>query len=128
LLFYNGRYNEKHDFIALELIAGQVQFSFSLGTTITRVIASVEGGVSDGKWRQVTIDYHNRVCICTKSKMYFIMKLDYAQKGFANQFAKDILLGLRLPLLVFKGLPKAIMVLLCNVFFLIFFIAPSSLF
>ena len=61
LLFYNGRYNERHDFIALEIINGQIQFSFSLGSNITQVTAYKEGGVNDGKWQEVTIDYLNRV-------------------------------------------------------------------
>ena len=61
LLFYNGRYNEKHDFIALELVDGQPQFSFSLGDEVTRVQTNVEGGVSDGQWQTVTVDYFNRV-------------------------------------------------------------------
>ena len=61
LLFYNGRYNEKHDFIALEIIEGQVQFSFSLGTDVTKVNPTVEGGVNDGQWHEVTVDYFNRV-------------------------------------------------------------------
>jgi hypothetical protein len=37
LLFYNGRFNEQHDFLALEIIDEQVQFSFSLGGNITVV-------------------------------------------------------------------------------------------
>lgn len=60
LLFYNGRYNEKHDFIALEVVNSKVQFSFSLGSNITTVQAEIAGGVSDGKWHQVTVEYHNR--------------------------------------------------------------------
>lgn len=31
LLLYNGRFNEKHDFVAMEIIDGQVQMSFSAG-------------------------------------------------------------------------------------------------
>lgn len=31
LLLYNGRFNEKHDFIALEIIAEQIQLTFSGG-------------------------------------------------------------------------------------------------
>ena len=31
LLLYNGRFNEKHDFIALEIIEEQVQLTFSAG-------------------------------------------------------------------------------------------------
>lgn len=31
LLFYNGRLNEKHDFLALELVAGQARLTYSTG-------------------------------------------------------------------------------------------------
>jgi cadherin EGF LAG seven-pass G-type receptor 1 len=62
LLFYNGRYNDKHDFVSLEIIDGHVEFAFSLGTNITRVRASPVGGtdVSDGNWHDVTVAYLNR--------------------------------------------------------------------
>lgn len=33
LLFYNGRFNEKHDFIALEIQDGQVVLKYSTGIT-----------------------------------------------------------------------------------------------
>lgn len=61
LLFYNGRYNERHDFIALEIIDGRLQFSFSLGVGTTHVVASSLGGVNDGRWHTVTVSYFNRV-------------------------------------------------------------------
>ena len=61
LLLYNGRFNGEHDFIALEIIDGQVRFSFSLGTEVSRVTAQVPGGVNDGMWHEVTVDYLNRV-------------------------------------------------------------------
>lgn len=32
LLLYNGRFNERHDFIALEIVQEQVQLTFSAGT------------------------------------------------------------------------------------------------
>lgn len=35
LLLYNGRFNEKHDFIAVEIIEEQIQLTFSAGTTVT---------------------------------------------------------------------------------------------
>ncbi|CAG9761162.1 unnamed protein product [Ceutorhynchus assimilis] len=60
LLLYNGRYNEQHDFIALEIVRGNVQFSFSLGSSVTKVIATIPGGVSDGKWHSVTVNYYNK--------------------------------------------------------------------
>lgn len=63
LLLYNGRYNEKHDFIALEIVDSQMQFSFSLGEDITRAIAEIPDGVSDGNWHQVEVFYVNRSAI-----------------------------------------------------------------
>lgn len=60
LLLYNGRYNEKHDFIALEIVDGDVQFSFSLGSNITRTSVTVPGGVSDGRWHTVSVRYYNK--------------------------------------------------------------------
>lgn len=35
LLLYNGRFNEKHDFIAVEIINQQIQLTFSAGTETT---------------------------------------------------------------------------------------------
>ncbi|CAI9730365.1 cadherin EGF LAG seven-pass G-type receptor 2 isoform X1 [Octopus vulgaris] len=60
LLFYNSRFNDEHDFIALEIVNSKVQFSFSLGANKTSVMAEIDGGVSDGKWHEVTVEYHNR--------------------------------------------------------------------
>lgn len=61
LLFYNGRYNERHDFIALEVVGGQVRFSFSLGSEVVIIDTFVEGGVSHGVWRRINVYYLNRV-------------------------------------------------------------------
>ena len=36
LLLYNGRFNEKHDFIALEVVDEQVQLTFSAGEAPAR--------------------------------------------------------------------------------------------
>lgn len=61
LLLYNGRYNEQHDFIALEIVESNVQFSFSLGSDITRATASIPSGVADGHWHTVAVSYFNKV-------------------------------------------------------------------
>nr|XP_036862660.1 cadherin EGF LAG seven-pass G-type receptor 1 isoform X3 [Manis javanica] len=53
LLLYNGRFNEKHDFIALEIVEEQVQLTFSAGETTTTVTPQIPGGVSDGRWHTV---------------------------------------------------------------------------
>uniref|UniRef100_A0A673ANW1 Cadherin, EGF LAG seven-pass G-type receptor 3 n=1 Tax=Sphaeramia orbicularis TaxID=375764 RepID=A0A673ANW1_9TELE len=61
LLFYNGRFNEKHDFIALEIQEGQVVLKYSTGESSTQVSPFVPGGVSDGSWHTVHIHYYNKV-------------------------------------------------------------------
>lgn len=61
LLLYNGRLNHQHDFIALEIVRGQVQLNFSTGSSWTLVDPYVAGGVNDGKWHTVEIKYYNEV-------------------------------------------------------------------
>ncbi|XP_036134132.1 cadherin EGF LAG seven-pass G-type receptor 1 [Molossus molossus] len=60
LLLYNGRFNEKHDFLALEIVDEQVQLTFSAGETTTTVAPQVAGGVSDGRWHSVQVHYYNK--------------------------------------------------------------------
>ncbi|XP_061523757.1 cadherin EGF LAG seven-pass G-type receptor 1 isoform X2 [Phycodurus eques] len=60
LLLYNGRFNEKHDFIALEIIDEQIQLTFSGGETKTTVSPFIPGGVSDGQWHSVQLHYYNK--------------------------------------------------------------------
>ncbi|KAI4824420.1 hypothetical protein KUCAC02_012932, partial [Chaenocephalus aceratus] len=60
LLFYNGRFNEKHDFIALEIQEGQVVLKYSTGESSTQVSPFLPGGVSDGNWHTVHIHYYNK--------------------------------------------------------------------
>uniref|UniRef100_A0A4W5MMV9 Cadherin, EGF LAG seven-pass G-type receptor 2 n=1 Tax=Hucho hucho TaxID=62062 RepID=A0A4W5MMV9_9TELE len=61
LLLYNGRFNEKHDFIAVEVINEQIQLTFSAGETKTTVSPYILGGVSDGQWHVVQVHYYNKV-------------------------------------------------------------------
>lgn len=58
---YNGRYNDEHDFIALEVVNGQLLFSFSLGGQVSKVPTFISGGISDGQWHSAHISYFNRV-------------------------------------------------------------------
>ncbi|KAL0891925.1 hypothetical protein ABMA27_015170 [Loxostege sticticalis] len=66
LLLYNGRYNERHDFVALELIstgAGReggagLRFTFALGGGKTEL--TVAANVADGMWHSVEVQYLNR--------------------------------------------------------------------
>ncbi|KAM9785655.1 LOW QUALITY PROTEIN: cadherin EGF LAG seven-pass G-type receptor 3 [Neosynchiropus ocellatus] len=60
LLFYNGRFNEKHDFIALEIKERQVVLKYSTGESSTQVTPYLPGGVSDGNWHTVHIHYYNK--------------------------------------------------------------------
>nr|XP_055073359.1 cadherin EGF LAG seven-pass G-type receptor 2 [Misgurnus anguillicaudatus] len=60
LLLYNGRFNEKHDFIALEIINQQIQLTFSAGETKTTVSPFIPGGVSDGQWHTAHVHYYNK--------------------------------------------------------------------
>jgi len=61
LLFYNGRYNEKHDFISLEITNSKLVFSFSLGSTTSRLLLNTpEGYVTNGQWHTVEVSYFNR--------------------------------------------------------------------
>ncbi|NXN98057.1 CELR2 protein, partial [Rhinopomastus cyanomelas] len=60
LLLYNGRFNERHDFVALEIVDEQVQFTFSAGEATTTVSPFVPGGVSDGQWHRVQLHYYNK--------------------------------------------------------------------
>ncbi|XP_063053636.1 cadherin EGF LAG seven-pass G-type receptor 1 [Engraulis encrasicolus] len=60
LLLYNGRFNEKHDFIALEISDEQIQLTFSAGESKTTVSPFIPGGVSDGQWHEVQVHYYNK--------------------------------------------------------------------
>uniref|UniRef100_A0A3Q3J3E4 Cadherin EGF LAG seven-pass G-type receptor 1 n=1 Tax=Monopterus albus TaxID=43700 RepID=A0A3Q3J3E4_MONAL len=60
LLLYNGRFNEKHDFIALEIIDEQIQLTFSGGEKKTTVSPYIPGGVSNGQWHSIQLHYYNK--------------------------------------------------------------------
>lgn len=60
LLLYNGRYNELHDFIALEILNGHISFSYSLGQDIKSVTIEQQRKISDGHWHTVEVAYFNR--------------------------------------------------------------------
>lgn len=87
LLLYNGRYNELHDFVALEITDGgqSVQFSFSLGADVTKVTASLPAtGVNDGKWHTVTVSYYNKVCVLPMWNVYVDMGKCCCAKAFCH--------------------------------------------
>uniref|UniRef100_A0A4W4H7M5 Cadherin EGF LAG seven-pass G-type receptor 1a n=1 Tax=Electrophorus electricus TaxID=8005 RepID=A0A4W4H7M5_ELEEL len=61
LLLYNGRFNERHDFIAVEIVEEQIQLTFSAGESKTTVAPFLAAGVSDGQWHTVHLHYYNKV-------------------------------------------------------------------
>ena len=74
LMLYNGRYNDKHDFIAMEIIDSQLVVSFSLGANISKVSAKIPGGVSDGQWHEAELNYLNRVIKFFYTFIFFVFK------------------------------------------------------
>uniref|UniRef100_A0AAR2M2I0 Cadherin EGF LAG seven-pass G-type receptor 1 n=2 Tax=Pygocentrus nattereri TaxID=42514 RepID=A0AAR2M2I0_PYGNA len=60
LLLYNGRFNEKHDFIAVEIVEEQIQLTFSAGESKSTVSPFIATGVSDGQWHTVWLHYYNK--------------------------------------------------------------------
>ena len=72
---YVARYSQQHDFFAIELMNGQVAFSFAVGQLIMRVLVGTPGGVTDRKWHLVELYYRKKVtCIS-------IMKLTWNKKN-----------------------------------------------
>ena len=63
VLLYNGRYNNKNDFVAIQIINGQVQFTVSTGKDAASALTNVRGGVNDGEWHTVTAVFKNQVSL-----------------------------------------------------------------
>ncbi|GIY59065.1 protocadherin-like wing polarity protein stan [Caerostris extrusa] len=80
LLLYNGRYNDEHDFISLEIINAQLVFSFSLGGQISQVPTFVTSGVSDGQWHKAEITYFNRTAILSVDDCDVGLSLKYGKQ------------------------------------------------
>ena len=86
LLLYNGRFNEKHDFIAVEIVNEQIQLTFSGGETHTWSLWAGPGPPALG-WGRIwnrtqnrltrgqtpwllpcvvtTLFCHSQICVCT---------------------------------------------------------------
>ena len=71
LLFYNGRYDGKHDFISVMVLQGQVEMKFSVFSETISVKTNVNGGVADGRWHKVEVVFHNKV---RSSRIGFVRK------------------------------------------------------
>ena len=61
LLLYNGCHASRTDFIALELVVGQVQVGVSFGGVATVLTTASEQRLNDGKWHQIELEIRNRV-------------------------------------------------------------------
>ncbi|XP_069792757.1 cadherin EGF LAG seven-pass G-type receptor 3-like isoform X1 [Narcine bancroftii] len=97
LLFYNGRFNERHDFVAVEIIDGQVQLKFSTGESMTVVTPYLPGGVSDGQWHTVQIQYYNKPKIGSlgvaqgpSEQKVAILTIDDCDTSIAVRFGDEI--------------------------------------
>ncbi|XP_069062320.1 cadherin EGF LAG seven-pass G-type receptor 3 [Pleurodeles waltl] len=96
LLFYNGRLNEKHDFIAVEIIDGQVHLKYSTGESTTLVSPFLPGGVSDGQWHTVQLRYYNKPKLGSmgtaqgpSKEKVAILAVDDCDMPVALQFARE---------------------------------------
>ncbi|XP_033247045.1 protocadherin-like wing polarity protein stan isoform X1 [Drosophila miranda] len=81
LLLYNGRYNELHDFIALEILEGHISFSYSLGDHSQRLSVEQQSKVSDGQWHEVEVAYLNRSVTLVLDKCDTAIALSGEQLG-----------------------------------------------
>ena len=73
LLLFNGWYDGKHDFFAVEVWQGQVWFRFSLFSHEVIVTLNVNGGVIDGNWHKVEVALQNRVRIFFEKKFSILV-------------------------------------------------------
>lgn len=59
VLLYNGRHSNQNDFVAVQIVDGQVHFSVSFGKRkieqVTTIQSFIAGGVNDGKWHTVKV-------------------------------------------------------------------------
>uniref|UniRef100_A0A8C6Z0A9 Cadherin EGF LAG seven-pass G-type receptor 3 n=1 Tax=Nothoprocta perdicaria TaxID=30464 RepID=A0A8C6Z0A9_NOTPE len=97
LLLYNGRLNERHDFLAVEIIEGQLQLKYSTGESSTVVSPFLPGGVSDGQWHTLQLHYYNKPKVNalgvaqgpSKDKVA-VLTVDGCDASVALQFGSEI--------------------------------------
>ncbi|XP_035705378.1 protocadherin-like wing polarity protein stan isoform X3 [Folsomia candida] len=75
LLMYNGRFQERYDFIALEIVNSVVRFSFSLGSNNVTVVET-GSPVSDGLWHTVRVEYFNKTATLSLDNCDVIVTLE----------------------------------------------------
>eukprot|EP00118_Oscarella_pearsei_P004025 m.16707 g.16707 ORF g.16707 m.16707 type:complete len:3154 (+) comp27089_c0_seq1:214-9675(+) len=61
LIMYNSRLGEQYDFVALELVGGQLYFLFSFGSSTAKAVAKSQTSLADGQWHTVTVNLANQV-------------------------------------------------------------------
>ena len=61
LLFYSGNLGNRDDYIAAELVIGQLRVGVSLGGVPTMLMTDSIWNLNDGQWRSVSIKLRNRV-------------------------------------------------------------------
>jgi len=63
LIFFNGRLDDRSDFVALELRRKTLLFHFSTGTSYQVAELTREGGFSDGSFHRVEVDYRQAAVV-----------------------------------------------------------------
>lgn len=61
LLFYSGNLGNKDDYIAAELVIGQLRVGVSFGGVATMLTTDSVWNLNDGQWRSVSITLRNKV-------------------------------------------------------------------
>lgn len=120
VLLYNGRYNNKKDFLALEIVNGQVQLSVSLGgidangkDIVHTVKSFLPGGVNDGSWHVVKARYNQKLLTiavgdgCDLNNAHMVNPEEKYQYCSSSKSVKDTMksLDLTAPLHI-GGLPN----------------------
>lgn len=65
LLLYNGRLNERHDFLAVEIIQGQVQLKYSTGRLGTTYCGIWAMGAAEGGFLLLSVTLSFTSCLAT---------------------------------------------------------------
>lgn len=61
LIFYSGNLGNKDDYVAAELVIGQLRVGVSFGGVATTLTTDSVWNLNDGQWRSVSISLRNRV-------------------------------------------------------------------
>ena len=61
LLFYSGNLDNEDDYVAAELVIGQLRVGVSFGGVAAMLTTDSVWNLNDGQWRSVNIKLRNRV-------------------------------------------------------------------